>query len=256
MRIEQVAVQTYTVREFCKTPTDIAESFKKISDIGYHAVQTSGLGPISNKELRQIADDQGLEICATHEPGKEILDNPEGVAEKLQELGCEYTAFPHPGDVDMTDVNAVLKLAAKLDHAGEVLAKAGKVLTYHNHACEFQLAGSDLALELIYDYTRPAYLKGEIDTYWVQYGGGDPVNWCYQLSGRLPLLHMKDYGIIDNQITFTEIGNGNLNWPAIITAAEEGGCEWYIVEQDRTPADPFDSLLDSFEFIKWGLCEI
>ena len=47
-----------------------------------------------------------------------------------------------------------------------------------------------------------------------------------------------------------EIGNGNLNWPSIIAAAERSGTEWFIVEQDTCTGDPFDSVRQSFEFIK------
>jgi len=52
-----------------------------------------------------------------------------------------------------------------------------------------------------------------------------------------------------------EIGHGNLNWPAIISAAERSGCEWFIVEQDVCPGDPFDSIRESFRFIKEHLVE-
>jgi len=34
MKIEQVAAQLYTVREFTKTPQDIADTLKKVSRIG------------------------------------------------------------------------------------------------------------------------------------------------------------------------------------------------------------------------------
>ena len=56
-----------------------------------------------------------------------------------------------------------------------MLAAAGLVLTYHNHALEFTRTDGRLALELIYEKTDPAHLQAEIDTYWVQTGGGDPV---------------------------------------------------------------------------------
>jgi sugar phosphate isomerase/epimerase len=50
-----------------------------------------------------------------------------------------------------------------------------------------------------------------------------------------------------------EIGNGNLNWPAIIQAAEKSGCEWFIVEQDICPGDPFESIKISYDYIKANL---
>jgi hypothetical protein len=32
-----------------------------------------------------------------------------------------------------------------------------------------------------------------------------------------------------------------------------GGCAWFIVEQDTCPGDPFDSLRQSFDYIKANL---
>ena len=39
-----------------------------------------------------------------------------------------------------------------------------------------------------------------------------------------------------------EVGEGNLNWPAILDACKATGAEWYIVEQDTCQRDPFESL--------------
>ena len=39
----------------------------------------------------------------------------------------------------------------------------------------------------------------------------------------------------------------------IIAEAEAGDCEWFIVEQDETPGDPFVSLQQSFDYIRNNL---
>jgi sugar phosphate isomerase/epimerase len=110
-------------------------------------------------------------------------------------------------------------------------------------------------LDLFFDHTNKQNLQATIDTYWIQAGGGDPAEWCRKLKRRLPIIHMKDYGVSrDNRTgTMMEIGNGNLNWPAIIQAAEKSGCEWFIVEQDICPGDPFESIKISYDYIKANL---
>ena len=70
-----VAAQMYTVREFTKTPKDIAASIKKVAEIGYKAMQTSGFGPIEPRELKEIADGEGVEICATHTSYERMRDD-------------------------------------------------------------------------------------------------------------------------------------------------------------------------------------
>jgi len=254
MNIHQVAAQFYTLRDFCKTAGEFAESCAKVRAIGYEAIQISGVGPIPESEVVAICKGEGLVICATHEDGKTILNSPEKVVDRLAKLGCKYTAYPYPGGVDFTSAADVDRLIAGLDAAGQVLRDAGQVLTYHNHACEFLKLDGEVVLDRIYSRTNPANLQGEIDTYWVQVGGADPVAWCRKLSARLPLLHLKDcVATAANGSAFCEIGNGNLNFPGIIAAAGESGCEWFIVEQDTCPGDPFDSLRISFDYIKANL---
>lgn len=255
MNIDQVALQLYTLRDSLKTPRDIAATLERVREIGYRAVQVSGLGPIEPGELRRVLDGEGLTLCATHESADEILDAPERVVERLQALGCDLTAYPYPCGVDFGSERSVAALIQKLDHAGEVMAQAGMTLLYHNHQHEFRKLGDRLILERIYSETDPRHLQGELDTYWVQYGGGDPAAWCERLSGRLPVLHLKDYRVgADNQPTFAEIGRGNLNFKAIVAAAEGAGCRWFAVEQDTCEGNPFESVRESFEYIRAHLC--
>ena len=66
MPASQIACQLYTLREFTKTPADIASTLKQVKQIGYDAVQFSGIGKIDPKELAAILKGEGLACCATH----------------------------------------------------------------------------------------------------------------------------------------------------------------------------------------------
>jgi sugar phosphate isomerase/epimerase len=258
MKINNVAAQLFSVRNHIKTPEDIAASMRRIREIGYEAVQVSGMGPIDEAELVRILDGEGLVCCATHEGTQKILDTPEAIVERLGKLNCRYTAIPSPGGVAMETVEDIASFTKRIDAAGKVLADAGMTLTYHNHHIEFMHLDGKSILERIYEGTNPRYLQGELDTHWVQAGGGEPTAWCRKLANRLPLLHLKDYGLdAEKNRVFEEIGSGNLHWDTIIPAAEDGGCEWFIVEQDAHWAndDPFESLKMSFEFIRDHLCQ-
>jgi len=256
MKLSQVAVQLFTLRDHCKTAADLAASARKLRQIGYTAVQVSSVGPIPEAEIVSILAGEGLAICATHEPGNVILDEPERVIERLQKLGCRLTAYPWPQGIDFTDPGQVNTLIRKLDAAGAKLRAAGQVLGYHNHAIEFVRCEGRIALELIFERTNPANIVGELDTYWIHYGGGDVVEWCRRLRGRLPFIHLKDYCFTPaNTHAFCEVGSGTLPFARIIAEAEAGGCEWFIVEQDTCPGDPFDSLAKSFNHIRAHLAK-
>jgi len=257
MKKEQIAAQLYTARDLLKNPEKTRETLTRIRDIGYQAVQISGFSydVLNEAEMVALCAELGLTICATHEPGDAILNKTDSVVQRLKALGCQYTAYPYPANVDMNSAAAITELITGLNRAGKALAKAGQVLCYHNHHIEFRKVEGQIVLERIYNETDPAFVQGEIDTYWVQYGGGDSVTWARRLKERCPLIHLKDYRINEeNAIEYCEVGNGNLDMPGIIAAAEESGCEWFIVEQDVCPGDPVDSLAISYKYLA-GLCK-
>ena len=145
----------------------------------------------------------------------------------------------------------VKELAAQLNAAGEKFAAAGLILSYHNHAIELKRFGDKTALDILYDETDPKHLEAELDLYWVQRGGANPVTWIKKLAGRQTVVHMKDYGVTNEEKggIFVEVGNGNLEWDTLIPLLDETGTKWFAVEQDRCPGDEFDSVTQSFNFL-------
>ena len=256
MKLNQVALQLYTLRNYLDKPEKIPVTLKRVREIGYQAVQLSGACALPAKEMKKMMDDAGLVCFSTHEDPTKILNEPKAVADYLNELGATSTAYPYPGNVTLETLADAKDLAKRLDKSGEALRKAGIILTYHNHHIEFQKVDGQLILDVLYNESKSENLQGEIDTYWVQYGGGNPVEWCQKLKNRLPLLHMKDFRINKKrEIEFAEIGYGNLNWKQILPAAEASGCQWFIVEQDTCPGEPFDSIKMSFDYIQSHLVQ-
>jgi hypothetical protein len=97
----------------------------------------SALGSIEESELMRILDGEGLTCCATHEPTRLIVDEPQRVVERLNKLRCRYTAVPSPGDFPLQTREQVLDYAKQIERAGEVLFNAGQVLTYHTTTWSF-----------------------------------------------------------------------------------------------------------------------
>ncbi len=252
MKLSQVALQLFTLRNHCRDAAEFAATMKRVRAMGYTAVQLSGVGPIPEREIVAITSGEGLTICATHEPGLKILDDPGAVIARLQALRCRNTAFPSThGCFDLGQPGQLELLARKLDAAGAKLRAAGLVLGYHNHGTEFARIGGTTVFEYLLAHTSPENLVMEMDTFWVHYGGHNVVDWCRRLRGRIPFIHLKDYGVsLENKHEFREIGAGSLPFKEIIAEAERSGCEWFIVEQDQTPGDPFVSVQQSFDYIK------
>ncbi|MFW5787823.1 MAG: sugar phosphate isomerase/epimerase family protein [Halanaerobiales bacterium] len=247
----RVAAQLYTVRDYTDTPEDIAETMKKVKNMGYNAVQVSGFGPIEPAELKAIAEDLELNICATHVSFERMQNDLEGLIEEHKMWGCKYMGVGSmPGDY-RAGAKGFKKFARDASEVARELQKNDLQFIYHNHNFEFVKYDGVTGLEILRRESDPEAFDFEIDTYWVQAGGGDPVQWIKKLDGRIKVIHFKDMVMDedDGQI-MAEIGEGNLNWPKIIKACEDIGVEWCAVEQDVCQRNPFDSLEISLNNLK------
>lgn len=247
-----IAAQLYTVRQFCQTAVDLAASLQKIRAIGYRAVQVSGIGLIPDAEVKQLVDDQGLTICNTHvRPSEALWNDLDTVIAQHRLWNCKHVAIGSmPAPFRSEGEAGFNRFGQEGSQIGEKLAAAGLTFSYHNHSFEFVRFGKRTGLDIIYEESDPRYLQAEIDCYWIQHGGADPAAWVRKVSHRMPVVHLKDMVILNNQQTMAEIGEGNLNWPSILQACREGGVEWYAVEQDVCQRDPFESLKISYNNLK------
>jgi sugar phosphate isomerase/epimerase len=248
-RMSGIAAQLYTVREFLKTPEDIARTLKKVASLGYKSVQASGLGPIEPGQLKRIADDVGLSICATHISFDRMRNEPQKVIDEHHLLECKYAglgSMPAP----FRNADGYVQFAKEASAVAKRLAEGGITFVYHNHSFELEKYGERTGLATLFEESDSEFFKAEIDTYWIQHGGGDPSYWITKLSSRLPVIHLKDMTMSGSTQIMAEVGEGNLNWPSILNACASAGVEWYVVEQDTCQRDPFESLAISLRNLR------
>jgi sugar phosphate isomerase/epimerase len=248
MKQTQIAAQLYTVRDFAKTAEELEQTLSKIKQIGYTAVQVSGIGPIPPAQVKEIADRLGLAICATHIPYNRLVNDLPAVIEEHLSWNCKYVGIGSLPAESRTTSEGYIAFAKQFTEIGRKLAEAGLKFVYHNHHFEFEkfdgVTGMDLLLQ-----SSDANFGFELDLYWVQAGGANPVEWIRKLDGRIQAIHFKDMAIVKSTAVFAEIGEGNLDWTSIIQACRETGVEWYIVEQDTCLRDPFESLAISYKYL-------
>jgi sugar phosphate isomerase/epimerase len=239
----------YTLRDFTKTPKDIATTLARVKKIGYDAVQVSALGKIDPAELAKILKNEGLTCCATHDSPERMRDETAAVIEEHNLWGCKYAAiggfFPKNATAkDWPDFAKSYNAIAEKFRASPVR------IGYHNHSHELARYDNKTALQTLLDtFSKDVWM--EIDTYWIQHGGADPAAWIEKVTGRIPCVHLKDMAITpDREQQMAEVGEGNLNWPTILQSCKRAGVEWYIIEQDICQRDPFESLTISLRNLK------
>jgi len=244
-----IAAQLYTLRDFLKTPEDIEKTLKRVKDIGYNAVQLSGAGPIDPGRLKDITDNLGLKICATHISYDRLKNDTEAVIREHKLWDCKYVGLGAMPQEYRTSKEGFLKFIGEFNEIAKIIADNGLKFIYHNHKFEFEKFDGVTGMNIIFNSTDPEVFGLEIDTYWVQAGGANPVDWIRKVEGRMDIVHFKDMAILKDQQIFAEIGEGNLDWPSIIKACRETGVKWYAIEQDKCLRDPFESLEISLKYL-------
>lgn len=242
-----IALQLYTVRE--EIANDFEGTLREVAKIGYSGVEFAGFGDMPAPDLYRLLQALKLVPVAVHVPIDQLEEAPEPIIEYSLEIETPYLVVPWLPEGRRRDRKKWRSVANLLTEIARDLQDYELKLCYHNHAFEFERFGEEYGFDIFFEKADPTLVLSELDTYWVQYGGEDPAEYIRKLSGRCPLIHLKD--MADNKDrSFAEIGAGTMDFDAIFQAAEAGGVEWYIVEQDECPGPPLESARKSFENLK------
>ena len=254
-QLKAIGVQLYTVRNVL--PQKPAEILNAIRAIGYQEIEATWA---NFGQIWPMVQASGLKAVSMHVDNK-LMTKDAGemsrVVDLLKGWGFQYAVHPYVPQEDRGGADVMKAMADKLNMFGEKCHAAGIQAAYHNHAFESASAGDKTLFQVLIDNTDKKLVGFELDCFWLSVSGNDPVEFIRKLSGRVPLLHCKDKAQGTEQrfnesvprTAFKEIGNGVLDWPAIIKAADAAGVKHYIVEQDQTPGDPLDSLRQSYNYL-------
>ncbi len=249
----KLAFNSYTLRDLLNTRENVEKTFRRAVEVGYSFVEVdleALLLQFDRSELKDLFANVGLKPFSAHVEFERLEYGIDDAIEDYKTLGLEYVVVPNlPRERFCKDKQGYLVGTKMLESFGEKLKQQGIKFAYHNHAKEFEKFDRKTAMEIIFDEANWKNYLSEIDVYWVQYGGGDPAQWIRKMSGRVPLTHIKDLGMIEGKPFTLEVGEGNMNWPYILEACRVSGVEWYIVEQDDLLRDPIESIKTSREFL-------
>jgi len=252
-----LGVQIYTVRR--QLPHDPDRIIGRIAQIGYTEVEgiqadMKRIWPILQKyhlSCPSVHFDTSL-VYGKGRPANYTWDD---AIRDAKSWGCEYMVIPYLDESERGDFAGFVDA---LNHAGEKVSEAGLHLCYHSHAFEYGGQPGHRPIDIFFERSNPKFVNLELDVFWVSVSGNDPVEMIKAHGDRIRLLHLKDKakgtpvmaGEGVPRQSFKEVGNGVLNWPAILRAAEAANVQYYFVEQDETSGDPLASLAQSYRFLR------
>lgn len=251
MRKLGIGLQMYTLRD--ETAKDFPGTLRKVAELGYEGVEFAGYGGIPAEEMRDLLKELGLQAIGSHVPLKNMQTQLADEIAYLKTIGAKYMVCPYLMPEDRPDNEDGWKqLFAVLAEIAAEASRNGLIFGYHNHDFEFAgKVGGEYALDAMYASISEDILKVEMDIGWVQFYGIEPVSYINKYAGRLPLLHIKDFRIGEDQkIDTVELGVGLIPLNAVIKAAADGGTEWLIVEQDRCAKPSLESVAISMDWLK------
>ena len=244
----KVGAQLYTVREFCRTEADLAVTLSRIAEIGYQAVQLSGVCQYDPQWMKNELEKNSLRCVLTHISPNRLKSEPQTVAREHDVFNCDCVglgSYRFKVEENGTDVSDFVTEYAPVM---EALSDAGKYFMYHNHSHEFVKSDGITLLEKMAAEIPAEKLGFTLDTYWAQFAGADPAAFVSKLSGRVPCVHIKDFSY-DRKMAV--IGEGNINFDRFFVKAEEAGTRWLLVEQDDCNGeDPFECLRRSYNNLR------
>jgi sugar phosphate isomerase/epimerase len=262
-----IGLQLYTVRDAMQQDPD--GTLAKVAQIGYNSVEGASYTGIQHfygmdaKAFADVLKKHGLIMPSSHYRLGEDTTNGEdtrgtllhdwdkaiddAAAVGVKYMVCAYLSVPERGNIDHYK-----QLAGEFNTAGEACKKAGIQFCYHNHDFEFVEQDGQLPYAVLLTNTDKDLVKMEVDLYWITKAKHDPIELFEKHSGRFPLWHVKDMDNTPAQ-SFTDVGNGVIDFKKIFKFADKAGLKYFFVEEDKCPGSPFDSITTSYNYIKKNL---
>jgi sugar phosphate isomerase/epimerase len=238
-----IALQMWSLHE--EAEKDLLGVLGRVADIGYVAVETYDLYDNSPKAVRARLNDLGLGLSSSHAP---FPSGPDATAilDQYAELGAKTLVWSlEPEEFDSLD--AIRRGADRINEAVANAARYGMRIGYHNHFAEFRnVYNGRMAYWILLDELDPR-VTVELDTYWVQTGGVNPVTVEKALGRRLEFIHIKDgpaTGMDDYMVPY---GQGVIDVDAVARANR--AVKWNIVEMDRSHFPMYDLLRWCYDYL-------
>lgn len=220
----KTSLQLYSLKN--ETSKDFLGTLEKVAKMGYDGVEFAGFFDTPADVLKAKLDELGLEAQGAHTPLPVLEADLEGMIAYNKAIGNKYIVVPI---CQCKTKEEFYDFAQRMTVVNEKLKENGITLGFHNHAVELEYQedgkyGFDIIVgdELIY----------EPDVFWTDKAGIDTVAFLKKIGSRAPLIHLKDYKILeDGSFKDVAFGVGDLDHKKIVdTALEFNKPQWLIIE--------------------------
>lgn len=215
----------------------LADQLKALAAMGYTDVQPYHDQYDDPAAMRALLDECGLTAISGHFNFAMFKGDAAPVIAAARTLGMGLVVAPWLDPEDRpVEADGWRAIHRELQRIKAVIEDAGLAFAWHNHDFEFrQLPCGSYGIQYLLDED----IDLAADLAWIKVGDQDPAYWMRHYAGRIPAIHVKDVarpGTCEDEMGFTEIGRGVMDWTGLWALADEVGIGLRVAEHDL-PAD-------------------
>lgn len=226
----QVGIQLWTLRDDVKK--NLNGTLESLAEMGYNSIEAFGFDGMfygqNPGDFSKFCAGLGLKLDSSHTGI--TAENADHYAEKAAEAGLSYLILPSMMGRPEGSLDDFRRVAEEMNLIGASCKKHGIKFGYHNHDFEFRALEDELPYDILLRGTDPDLVSFQLDIYWMVKAGKDPLKYFEEHSGRFKTWHIKDKG---NDGQSCIIGNGIIDFKALLKQSKTAGLEYIFVEQEQ-----------------------
>jgi sugar phosphate isomerase/epimerase len=233
-----IGCQTWPVQKLIAQ--DFPGTLKQLSDAGFQTIELcspvgyaqfgfGNLAKYKGAELRRILSDHGLKCVSSHFNIKELRADLAGRIAWAHDVGLTQILVPTLEGPRTPTMDDVKRLADEYNKMGEQSAKAGITQGLHDEGFEISSVNGKRVYDILFELLDPKYVKFQFQCSEIQHGL-DAAEYFNKYPGRFISMHVQGWSTKTKKIT--AVGQDDLDWKKIFSAAKIGGIENYFVEMD------------------------
>ena len=243
----KIGIQLYSVRH--DAVKDLKGTLKKLSAIGYEAVEFFGAGVFTTKEILDALKESNLEICGYHTPWEFVQDDLINLWTAYNKsIGNKYIIVPGLPKECTDSLQAWQKTAEKFNEIADKLKKEGMRLGYHNHWDEFKQIDGKRPWDVFYEAACPCIIAQYDIGNSLRGTGIDAISYHSKYINQGITVHAKAYAANDKDAC---IGEDDIDWGKYVEIIKNAGVtEYCIVEYEAQIDALYDKLTTSYNTLK------
>jgi len=242
-----IGTQLWCVRK--QLATEIPGTLNELARIGFDAVELENAFGKPGPEWRTYLDAAKLKPCGFHHLIEELQgDKLARTIEFNQAIGNRNLIIRWLPPETYKSADLANKIADTANEIAEKIKPQKMRVGYHNHTDDFNRINGEYWWNLFADRTTKDVML-QLDTGNAsEMAGVKVLDLIRRNAGRTISMHVKPFS---KKNPDAYLGADELDWPAIMTAAEStGGIEWYIIEYEREGVPPLESLKANLDSLK------